>query len=112
MLKSLSTRSREIIPANMRQLASVTLGILMSLYPQADLDTTGDSFAATCSKEEALKLIEDSAVTVGQLILRVFPPCSYTIMNGNYMHKFLTCIVRNYPFELFLPSNMVTKTSN
>jgi hypothetical protein len=49
----------------MRQSTSVTLGILKSLYPQADLDAVGEGFAVTCSNEEALKLVEDSAVMVG-----------------------------------------------
>jgi hypothetical protein len=61
MLNSLPTRSQEIILANMRQSASITLGILMSLYPRADLDVVGEGFAMTCSNEEALRLVEDSA---------------------------------------------------
>jgi hypothetical protein len=68
ILGSLSTRSREIILVNMRQSASLTLRILMSLYPRADLDAVGEGFVMTCSDEEALKLIEDSVVTVGQII--------------------------------------------
>jgi hypothetical protein len=64
-LASLSTRSREIILTNMRQLASLTLVILKSLYPRADLDVAGEGFVLTCSDEEALKLIEDSAVMAG-----------------------------------------------
>jgi hypothetical protein len=32
------------------------------------LDTTGEGFAMTCSDEEALKLIEDSAVMVGHIV--------------------------------------------
>jgi hypothetical protein len=46
----------------MRQSTSLTLGILKSLYPRADLGVTGEGFAVTCSNEEALKLAEDSAV--------------------------------------------------
>jgi hypothetical protein len=68
MLDSLPTRSREIILSNMRQSASLTLGILKSLYPHADLDAAGEGIAVTCSDEEALKLVEDSAVTVGQVV--------------------------------------------
>jgi hypothetical protein len=52
----------------MRQSVSLTLGILRYLYPQADLDVAGEGFVVTCSNEEALKLIEDSAVMVGQII--------------------------------------------
>jgi hypothetical protein len=62
MLDSLPTRSQKIIVTNMRQSMSLTLGILKSLYPRADLD------AVTCSDEEALKLIEDSTVAAGQVI--------------------------------------------
>jgi hypothetical protein len=68
MLDSLSTRSQEIILTNMRQSVSLTLGILRSLYPQANLDTMGEGFAVTCSDEEALKLVEDFAVMVGQVV--------------------------------------------
>jgi hypothetical protein len=32
------------------------------------LDEAGESFTMTCSDEEALKLVEDSAVTVGQVV--------------------------------------------
>jgi hypothetical protein len=68
MIDSLPIRSREIILTNMRQSASLTLRILKSLCPQADLDAVGEGFAVTCSDKEALKLIEDSAVTVGHII--------------------------------------------
>jgi hypothetical protein len=60
MLDSLPSRSREIILANIRQSASLTLGILKSLYPRADLDAAGQGFAVTCGDDEALKLVEDS----------------------------------------------------
>jgi hypothetical protein len=49
----------------MRQSASLTLGILKTLYPRADLDAAGEGFTVTCSNEEAIKLIEDSAMMVG-----------------------------------------------
>jgi hypothetical protein len=61
-------QSREIILMNMRQSVSLTPGILMSLYPWADLDAAGEGFAATCTNEEDLKLVEDSAVTARQVI--------------------------------------------
>jgi hypothetical protein len=44
---------------------SLTLGILKSLYPRADLDAVGEGFTVTCSDEEALNLVEESVVTVG-----------------------------------------------
>jgi hypothetical protein len=40
----------------------------MSLHPRADMDVAGEGFTMTCSDEGALKLIEDSAVTAGQVV--------------------------------------------
>jgi hypothetical protein len=40
----------------------------MSLYPRDDLDAAGEGFTVTCSDEEALKLVKDSAMIVGQII--------------------------------------------
>jgi hypothetical protein len=68
MLDSLPTRSQEIIFANMKQSASLTLRILKSLYPCADLDVVGEGFVATCSDNEALKLIEDSTMMAGRIV--------------------------------------------
>jgi hypothetical protein len=65
MLDSLPTRSWEIILTNMRQSVSLTHGSLKSIYLQADLDAAGEGFTVTCSDEEAIKLIEDSAVMMG-----------------------------------------------
>jgi hypothetical protein len=68
MLDSMSTRSREVILANMTQSVSLTLGILKSLYPRANLDAMGEGFAVACSDQGALKLVEDSAVMVGHIV--------------------------------------------
>jgi hypothetical protein len=65
MLDNLPRRSPEIILANMRQLVSVTLGTLKSLYARADLDAAGEGFTVTCGDEEALNLVEDSAKATG-----------------------------------------------
>jgi hypothetical protein len=64
MLDSLLTRSHEIILANMKQSVSLTLRILKSLYPRADLDAAGEGFTATCSDDEALKLVDEPTMTV------------------------------------------------
>jgi hypothetical protein len=40
----------------------------MSLYPWADLDGASEGFTLTCSDEEALKIVEDSAVMMGQVV--------------------------------------------
>jgi hypothetical protein len=66
MLDSLPMRSQEIILTNMRQSVSLTLRMLKSLYSRADLDAAGEGFTVTCSDEEALKLVDDSAVTARQ----------------------------------------------
>jgi hypothetical protein len=58
----------EIILTNMRQSTCLTLRILKSLYPRADLEAAGEGFTVTCSDEEALKLVDDSAVMAGQVI--------------------------------------------
>jgi hypothetical protein len=42
----------------MRKASSLTLRILKSLYPEGNLDTTGEGFATTCSEEEADDLIQ------------------------------------------------------
>jgi hypothetical protein len=68
MLDSLTSRSREIILTNMRQSVSLTLGILKSLYPEADLDTAYEGFAVTCSDDEELKLVKDSGKTASQIV--------------------------------------------
>jgi hypothetical protein len=72
MLDSTPTQSQEVMHANMKQSASLTLGILMSLYPWANLDAVGEDFMATCSEEKGLKLVEDSTVTV-EHILEMLP---------------------------------------
>jgi hypothetical protein len=68
MLDSQPRWSREIILVNMQQSTSLTMGILKSLYPRADLDAAGEGFAATCNDEEALKLVEDSTKIASQIV--------------------------------------------
>jgi hypothetical protein len=53
---------------NIRHSACLTLGILKSLHPRAYLDTAGEGFIVTCSDEEALKLVEDFAMTATQIV--------------------------------------------
>jgi hypothetical protein len=68
LLDMLLTHSRKVILSNMRKAPSLTLRILMSLYPQADLGAEGEGFTATCSEDEANKLVEDCTMTVTQVI--------------------------------------------
>jgi hypothetical protein len=52
----------------MKHAVSLTLGILKSLYPRADLGVVGDGIAATCTHEEGLKLTEDSALMANRIV--------------------------------------------
>jgi hypothetical protein len=52
----------------MWQSTSLTLIILKSLYPWANLDVAGEGFAVTCSDDEAPKLVEDSAKAARQVV--------------------------------------------
>jgi hypothetical protein len=67
-LDRLLTRSREVILSNMRKASGLTLRILKSLYPSADLDAAGEGFTETCYEDEANKPIEDSALMVTWVI--------------------------------------------
>jgi hypothetical protein len=61
LLDGLLNQCREVILANMKQAASLTHGILKSLYPRADLDVGSE-----------LKLVEDSALMadrIGDMVL-------------------------------------------
>jgi hypothetical protein len=62
ILDGLPTQSCEVILTNMKQSASLTLGIMKSLYPQADLDVVGEGFAASYTEGEDSKLVEDSTL--------------------------------------------------
>jgi hypothetical protein len=46
----------------MKKSVSLTLGILKSFYPHANLDVAGEGFAATGTEDEANKLVEDSTI--------------------------------------------------
>jgi hypothetical protein len=59
---------QEVILANMKQAASLTLRILKSLYPRADLDAVSDGFVVTCTSEEALKLVEDFVLMADRIV--------------------------------------------
>jgi hypothetical protein len=65
-------RSCEVVLINMKKSASLTLMILKSLYPRADLDAVGQGFVSSYIEEEASKLVEDSGVTA-ECILDMLP---------------------------------------
>jgi hypothetical protein len=52
----------------MKQAASLTLEVLKSLYPRADLDAADEGFAMTSTDEEALKLMEDFAMMADRIL--------------------------------------------
>jgi hypothetical protein len=71
LLDMLPTRSWEVITSNMRKASSLTLGILKSLYPKADLDATDEGFTATSSEGEATNLVQsfiETATRVTEMI--------------------------------------------
>jgi hypothetical protein len=68
LLDGLPNRCREVIIDNMKQAASLTLGVFKSLYPRADLDVAGERFAVTCTEEDALKLMEDFALMPDRIV--------------------------------------------
>jgi hypothetical protein len=68
LLEGLPTQSQEVIFANMKKATSLTLRILKSLYPQANMDAMGKDFAATCTDDEANKLMEDSTMMACQIM--------------------------------------------
>jgi hypothetical protein len=52
----------------MRKVSSLILRILKSIYPRADLDATGEGFAASCTEEEASDLVQSFVETATQVI--------------------------------------------
>jgi hypothetical protein len=67
-LDGLLSRSWEVILANMKQSTRLTLGILKTLYPKADLDAAGEGFAMACTNEDARKLMEYSTLTASRIL--------------------------------------------
>jgi hypothetical protein len=56
----------------MRKTSSLTLGNWKSLYPQIDLDTVGDWFAATWTEEETDELVQSFIETM-TLVIEMIP---------------------------------------
>jgi hypothetical protein len=52
----------------MRKASSLTLGILKSLYPKAELDAAGKGFAPTCTEDETADLVQSFLETVTRII--------------------------------------------
>jgi hypothetical protein len=68
LLDMLSTLTWEVITSNMRKASSLTLGILTSLYPQADLDAVGEGFVASGAEEDVGDLVQSFIETTTQVI--------------------------------------------
>jgi hypothetical protein len=58
LLDMLLTWSWEVITSNMVKASGLTIGILKSLYPKANLDVAGEGFVATCKEDEATDLVQ------------------------------------------------------
>jgi hypothetical protein len=67
-LDGLLSRSWEVILTNMKQSTRLTLGILKTLNPKADLDAAGEGFAMACTNEDARKLMEYPTLTAGRIL--------------------------------------------
>ena len=52
----------------MLKTSSLTLGILKSLYPRADLDAAREGFAKDCDQACASKLVKDSVTAAADII--------------------------------------------
>jgi hypothetical protein len=52
----------------MRKASILTILILKSLCPQANFDAVSEGFVLTCTEDEAIKLVEDSAVMASQIV--------------------------------------------
>ena len=48
--------------------SSLTLGILKSMYPRANLDIAGEGFAKDCDPTRASQLVKDSAAAATEII--------------------------------------------
>jgi hypothetical protein len=80
----------------MKQSAILTLWILKSLYPRADFDATGEGFTTTCSDDEALKLIEDSA----RMAVRIIDMLPLDMSQGTPLHNVCNHFVYFPPCKL------------
>jgi hypothetical protein len=62
-----SDKSWELIKKQMLMASSLTLGVLKSLYPHANLDVAGEGFAKDCDQAQAAQLIGDSLQAAAQI---------------------------------------------
>jgi hypothetical protein len=63
-----SDKSRELIKKQILMASSLTLGVLKSLYPHANLDVVGEGFTKDCDQAQAAQLIKDSLQAAAQII--------------------------------------------
>jgi len=61
-------KTRELMKKRMLKASSLTLGILKSLYPRADLDVAREGFAKDCDPGRASKLVKDSIAAATEII--------------------------------------------
>ena len=61
-------KTRELMKKRMLRASSLTLGILKSLYPRANLDVAGEGFAKDCEPAQASQLVKDSIAAATEII--------------------------------------------
>ena len=68
LLIAVTDKTRELMKKRMLRASSLTLGILKSLYPRADLDVAKEGFARDCDQARASKLVKDSVAAATEII--------------------------------------------
>ena len=61
-------KTRELMKKGMLKASSLTLGILKSLNPRANLNVAGEGFAKDCDPTRASQLVEDSVAAATEII--------------------------------------------
>ena len=68
LLTTVPEKTRELMKKRMLRASSLTLGILKSLYPRANLDIAGEGFAKNCEPMQASQLVKDSVAAATEFI--------------------------------------------
>ena len=68
LLAAVPNKTRELMKKRMLKASSLTLGILKSLYPHANLDVAGEGFAKDCEPARASQLVKDSVTAATEII--------------------------------------------
>ena len=68
LLSAVPDKTQEQMKKRMLKASSLTLGILKSLYPRANLDVAGEGFAKDCESAQASRLVKDSVAAATEII--------------------------------------------